>query len=225
MRSLVRGEGARSSSAARDAPRHSQPTVKNDTGPRIDATGATPSALAESLRAELSEHLPIRRVYEIFAAANIPSADHYLLLVSLMRAQEKMHLRVERSLVPHRLSLPQYILLSALQFHGQERSLLLGQLAKRISVHPTTVTIRMEELEKRGLVRREPAPKDRRATLASITEAGNALLVQIHRELSQERFGADRTSPENALTLVTALLPQIESDIRQVAKESGDTET
>jgi len=43
-------------------------------------------------------------------------------------------------------------------------------------VHPTTVTVALDQLEKRGLVRRKPHPTDRRTPLAVLTPAGQEML-------------------------------------------------
>ncbi|MFE9107655.1 MarR family winged helix-turn-helix transcriptional regulator [Actinomadura geliboluensis] len=64
-----------------------------------------------------------------------------------------------------------YLLLTtlALTTRGSARLSTLGRI---LMVHPTTVTLTVEQLEAVGLVARTRHPRDRRATLVEITEAG-----------------------------------------------------
>jgi DNA-binding MarR family transcriptional regulator len=47
-------------------------------------------------------------------------------------------------------------------------------LAERLSADPPYVTLMVDDLEKRGLVRRKPHPTDRRAKLVELTRSGHA---------------------------------------------------
>jgi DNA-binding MarR family transcriptional regulator len=48
------------------------------------------------------------------------------------------------------------------------------ELAERLSADPPYVTLMVDDLEKRGLVRRMPHPTDRRAKLVELTDTGRA---------------------------------------------------
>jgi len=48
------------------------------------------------------------------------------------------------------------------------------ELAERLSADPPYVTLMVDDLEKRGLVRRRPHPTDRRAKLVELTASGRA---------------------------------------------------
>ncbi|MFL5913897.1 MAG: MarR family transcriptional regulator [Gaiellaceae bacterium] len=50
----------------------------------------------------------------------------------------------------------------------------LRALAERLAADPPYVTLMIDDLEQRGLVRRMPHPKDRRAKLVELTAAGRA---------------------------------------------------
>ena len=52
--------------------------------------------------------------------------------------------------------------------------LTLRGLAERLSADPPYVTLMVDDLEKRGLVRRMPHPEDRRAKLVELTATGRA---------------------------------------------------
>jgi len=50
----------------------------------------------------------------------------------------------------------------------------LRALAERLAADPPYVTLMVDDLEARGLVRRMPHPEDRRAKLVELTAAGRA---------------------------------------------------
>ncbi len=56
-------------------------------------------------------------------------------------------------------------------------------------VHPTTVTLALDQLEKRDLVKRIPHPTDRRTILAVLTPAGHEVLDQATKALADNDFG------------------------------------
>jgi len=65
----------------------------------------------------------------------------------------------------------------------------LGQLSKHLMVHPTTVTLALDQLEKRNLVKRDPHPTDRRTILARLTPAGREILDKATKALAHNDFG------------------------------------
>ena len=131
-----------------------------------------PRSAEQALREELLRHYPIRAAYEVFEETGLPGADHFLLMSAVLRANENIHANLKRALRPHKLSVTQYLMMANLHLRGPHRALLLGRLAKRMLVHPTTVTLKLDKLEERGLVVRKRHPKDRRGVLVSITTAG-----------------------------------------------------
>jgi DNA-binding MarR family transcriptional regulator len=50
----------------------------------------------------------------------------------------------------------------------------LGALAEQLAADPPYVTLIVDDLEKRGLVRRMPHPEDRRAKIVQLTAAGRS---------------------------------------------------
>jgi DNA-binding MarR family transcriptional regulator len=67
------------------------------------------------------------------------------------------------------VTLPQLMLLKLTRQHGPYR---LTALAEKIEVKPSAVTVMVDRLEKRGLVRRAQDPADRRAVLVELTAEG-----------------------------------------------------
>lgn len=66
----------------------------------------------------------------------------------------------------------EFDVLSALRREGAPYSLTPGQLMKQTMVTSGTMTNRVDGLEQRGLVKREPSPKDRRVVLVTLTVTG-----------------------------------------------------
>jgi DNA-binding MarR family transcriptional regulator len=106
----------------------------------------------------------------------------------------------------YELTMNSYFLLFSLMLsdHG---ALLLSQIATRIMVHPTTVTLLTDRLEEQGLLFREPHPSDRRATFAKITPAGRALANEATRALMEVNFGTPQLTKAGAKQLVALLRP------------------
>jgi DNA-binding MarR family transcriptional regulator len=83
-------------------------------------------------------------------------------------------------------------------------------------VHQTTITLIVDQLEKRGLARRRPHPTDRRVSLAALTPAGRALTREATAALAERGFG---------LTAVDARsLDQLRTVTATVRAAIGDVE-
>ena len=106
--------------------------------------------------------------------------------------------RLERSL-PDGLKVPQFGVLNHLVRLGGEWSPV--RLAKAFQVTKGAMTNTLQRLEKRGLVRVSPDPRDGRGKLVGITEAGrdmrvrcvqsvSPLLADLSSELSEKDFAA-----------------------------------
>lgn len=70
-----------------------------------------------------------------------------------------------------------YIVLAVLS-EAPDRSLRMSDLAIRANSSPSRLSHAIARLEARGWVRREPAPKDGRGTVAVLTDAGLEMLVE-----------------------------------------------
>jgi DNA-binding MarR family transcriptional regulator len=60
----------------------------------------------------------------------------------------------------------------------------MGEMARGIGVDPSYITALVDDLDERGLARREPDPDDRRVKIIVLTEAGRAVADDIDRVLS-----------------------------------------
>lgn len=63
-----------------------------------------------------------------------------------------------------------------------ERPCRLGELAEALDVAPRSVTSKVDQAEADGWIRRVPDPRDRRATLVELTDAGHDLLDRAARQ-------------------------------------------
>lgn len=84
----------------------------------------------------------------------------------------------------HGLTEPQAICLNAINRAGELNP---GQLARTISLSPPTVTGILDRLERRGLIKRERAARDKRQVVVCLTDDGRRLLENSPPPM-QERF-------------------------------------
>lgn len=78
---------------------------------------------------------------------------------------------------------------------------LLGEVARELFVHATTVSIATERLAARDLVVRRAHPTDRRATLVSITDEGRTLAEAATAALAAAEFGLAGLTPDQLAAL------------------------
>jgi len=158
---------------------------------------------------------PIEFLRENWEVAGQPGAEHYAAAASIFRTYQLVSSAFDRALKPSRLNRTTYHLMATL-FVSENMTRPLGQLGKTLMVHPTTVTLVIDQLEKRKLVRRAPHPTDRRTTLATLTPAGEKLVTTASVALAEVNFGLPDTSEGIARRLTTTL--------RRVRASLGDIE-
>lgn len=115
----------------------------------------------------------------------------------------------------HDLETWEFDVLSALRRVGAPYQLSPGALVQQTLVTSGTMTNRVDRLERRGLVRRLPDPRDRRGVLVELTPSGRTLvdeamadLLEHERELLARMPARDRDRLAGALR---ALLSAVES--------------
>jgi DNA-binding MarR family transcriptional regulator len=97
--------------------------------------------------------------------------------VQAIRALARVARLLERS--SGDLNLAHYRVLSAIA-EGSERA---SRVADRLTLGKPTVSAAVESLTKRGLLLREDAAEDKRATTLSLTPAGEEALAAVDREM------------------------------------------
>ncbi|WP_193046098.1 MarR family winged helix-turn-helix transcriptional regulator [Mycolicibacterium baixiangningiae] len=83
----------------------------------------------------------------------------------------------------------------------QSGTCLLGEVARDLVVHTTTVSIATERLSHRNLVERQAHPTDRRATLVNITDEGRELAEAATAALAAAEFGLAGLTPDQLAAL------------------------
>lgn len=158
---------------------------------------------------------PVDWTHQRWAEEGQPSPAHFAAMASLMRAHQQMTASMDELLKAHELTRTGFLLLSTLRI-ARAHSRPLGQLGRQMMVHPTTVTLVIDQLEKRGLVRRTRHATDRRTILAELTSAGLAAVTGASEDLAGKQFGLGGIDAEQAGRLTEVL--------RVVREGQGDTE-
>lgn len=96
--------------------------------------------------------------------------------VKLMRAAETVTTRVHKHLADHRLTVSQFGVLEALYHLGPMNQ---ATIAQKILKSTGNITMIIDNLEKRNLVKREKDDKDRRFFKVSLTDEGHDLIQEI----------------------------------------------
>ena len=103
---------------------------------------------------------PIERAADIWGETFGPSGA-MAAVTSIMRAQQILLAGLDGLLRPHGLTFARYEALVLLAF-SRRGALPLRVIGERLMVHPTSVTNTVDRLERDGLVRRRPNPRDGR---------------------------------------------------------------
>jgi MarR family 2-MHQ and catechol resistance regulon transcriptional repressor len=126
--------------------------------------------------------------------------------VRLARAFRAIEAVAARDAARHGLTLAEFGMLEALYHLGP---MPLGEVQRRILVSSGGVTYLADSLESRGLVRREPADRDRRIRIATLTDEGREMIEKIFPEhaarLEEAMAGLSPEEQERAATLIRRL--------------------
>ena len=146
---------------------------------------------------------PIERAAEIWGDRFGP-ADAMAAVTSIMRAQQILLAGLDGLLRPYGLTFARYEALVLLAFsrHG---ALPLRVIGERLMVHPTSVTNTVDRLERDGMVRRRPNPRDGRGILAEITPGGREVVTRSTADLMAARFGMAEYDPGELTEIFTLL--------------------
>ncbi len=104
------------------------------------------------------------------------------------------------------LTVPQLMILRAIESLG---TVGIGSVAVEVSLSQATVTTTLNRLERRGLVRRERSPTDKRIVNAFVTDAGRALLQQAPTPLQDEFVDQFRRLPDYEQTLMVSAIQRV----------------
>lgn len=100
------------------------------------------------------------------------------LLGRLGRLRDHLAREVEATLQAHDLNSSSFDVLATLRRAGHPYQLSPSELLAAMMVTSGTMTNRIDQLEKQGLVQRLPNPQDRRSLLIALTDKGFAVVDQ-----------------------------------------------
>jgi DNA-binding MarR family transcriptional regulator len=166
-------------------------------------------------RTRPDEFDPLDWVLEHWQAQNRPAAEHFVAASSLFRTYQAVTARFDEVLSEFELTRTGYLLLATLFLSG-DRARPLSYLSRHLLVHPTTITLVVDQMEQRGLVERIRHETDRRSILVHLTAAGREVSDQATEALAAARFGL-------AVDLDTAI--ELVEVLRRIRRELNDIPT
>ena len=142
------------------------------------------------------------------AAGPRPAIDSEITWL-LHRAAQRMRGATGEVAEQHGLALRDYIVLSALD---KTPNLTQIELGKALGLDKTTLMGQLDRLERMGLVVRRHDPRDRRARIPEITEAGNALRAKVASACDNVEAAAVNSFSQDQTQLFRRMLVEIIGD-------------
>ena len=99
------------------------------------------------------------------------------MVTSVVRVQQLLLERIDAVLRPLGLTFARYEVLRLLSF-SSAGAMPMTRMGSLLQVHPTSVTSAVDRLEKQGYVARSRRDADRRVVLATLTDAGRAVVEE-----------------------------------------------
>ena len=127
--------------------------------------------------------------------------------INVVRAADSLLARAGRQLEPRRLTTSQFGVLEALLHLGPMNQ---RTLAEKLLCGGANITMVVDHLEKRGLVRRQRQPGDRRAILVHLTPAGRKLI-----------HGVFESHSDMIARTMSALAPKEQEQLRALCRKLG----
>lgn len=124
----------------------------------------------------------------------------------------------------HQLDPGEYDVLAALRRNGPRYRLTPTQLYRSVLVTSATMTERLDRLQRRGLITRRPAARDRRSIHVELTPGGRALIDAAHIDLLSTEASLLNALPpgdRNALARLLAKLA-VSLEHRQDSNDDSD---
>ena len=133
--------------------------------------------------------------------------------------EKRLRRSFEETLADFGLSLPDWHVLSTLRNSGSRTP---GVLARYLEVSTGAMTSRLDNLEEEGLIRRMPAPFDRRSVVVEITEEGRKKWAEAASiQARKEAFFASALTPAEQKRL-NALLRKLMLAFEASENGAGD---
>lgn len=121
---------------------------------------------------------------------------------------------VEKLVSQHNITIQEFDVLAVIRRCGPPFRQPVGVLCEHSLISSGAMTNRIDRLEKKGLINREPNPEDRRGVLVALSSSGRVLIDKLVTERLKE--AQDRVSvlspeeQENLNSLLTLFLKRLE---------------
>jgi DNA-binding MarR family transcriptional regulator len=136
-------------------------------------------------------------------------------VTSVIRAQQLMLARIEQALRPFDLTFARFEMLRLLAFTREGR-MPMSSATARLQLHATSVTHTVGRLARDGLVTREAHPRDGRAMMIVLTDAGASLVERATTALNE--VFADIGLTEDDTTQLVGVLARFRRDAGDFAE-------
>ena len=170
-------------------------------------------------RTRPGEFDPLDWVLEHWQAQDRPDAEHFLAVSALFRTHQAVTARQDELLKQFDLTRTGYLLMVTL-FLSKDQSRPLGQLSKQLMVHPTTITLVVDQLEERRILARNAHPTDRRTTVVKLTKAGRELADKVTAAMAKVNFGI--AIPQDMAVELVELLRNVRREIGDIPPVAAD---
>jgi DNA-binding MarR family transcriptional regulator len=170
-------------------------------------------------RTRPGEFDPLDWVLEHWQAQDRPDAEHFLAVSALFRTHQAVTARQDELLKQFDLTRTGYLLMVTL-FLSKDQSRPLGQLSKQLMVHPTTITLVVDQLEERRILARNAHPTDRRTTVVKLTKAGRDLADKVTAAMAKVNFGIP--IPQDMAVELVELLRKVRREIGDIPPVAAD---
>lgn len=98
-------------------------------------------------------------------------------VIRVISLQNKIQKRIGGALSVHGIGLSEYLVLNQLSI-APGQTMRRGDLAERVGLSPSGITRLLNPMEKIGLVEKKANPRDARASLVSLTAAGDKIFEE-----------------------------------------------
>ena len=132
--------------------------------------------------------------------------------LGLLHTADRITRRIDAVLAPEGITQQQYNVLRILRGAGEEGIPTLS-IAQRMIQRTPGITRLIDRLLKKGLVRRERTPTDRRQVLCHVTEPGLELLARLEEPVNQLDEDFLGTLEDGEIRTLIGLLDRIRADM------------
>ena len=173
--------------------------------------------MANAVLKVLDPTQPAKRGSRGTAAKKVPSRsadvfdDRGRSVAWMMRTVHRQYdVEAEKILARENISISHWYYLRVLAERGEVNQL---ELSKRVGIASTTAVPALDNMEKRGLLRRTRDPKDRRKYFVGLTDEGGRLVKQLLPELTEMIASTLGGIPHEELQTFWGVLHRIEANL------------